>query len=197
MTMQAFSELNNRVIDELESAALPEGRRRLNLLLNAIIVYEVCEYAIRYYNDFRLAGVSEVRDIYEQQKINIELLRAKQIEHRRNIDARPDMDETLKSQLLLNIAAREQTFDFMMEKWSSYLESIDEVENNIGQLAQKIADIGLLRDDAELQILSLEAFTILDSLKHHLDLLHDALGVVADLRIITLSPHTLRLLFGF
>jgi hypothetical protein len=184
--------LNKEIVSRLGSATDmgPDEERKL-VLGNALLVCELTDFAIRYIEGFSLQGVDEIEVIYKEMQKTRSNLRdeAKSL---RNQATAPDIDESVRQQVLQDITTRDEAVNVLEQEWSSYMESIKSRDGEIGAIRKRLPNLRLLRDNAKAQINTLEAVAVLQLVQRNTRAIEATVSQLEDIQLASLSADRVR-----
>lgn len=195
VTVDFFIALNEHIVEEIEKCEDIEQESRL-VLGNAVLVYELTDFVLKYLQSFKAQGVSDIDSVKKEieQKINRIQTEINELKDRANRDG---IFPELKENILSNISEREQAVEVMEQSWQEYLQEVKSIsEESTGFVAQWVPNLELIRDDAKNQIAVFEVLTIARVLRSNLIALKTAVTRLENLKLVSLSPDRVRRLFG-
>ncbi len=202
-TVENFSRCNRFIINELDQC-LDQGdvsRSRLLVLGNILLIYELANYMINFLEDFKLDGVDEIVSLSqkEMEKINS----AMQTLQKLKLDAdSPAIEPKVKERILANLQDREQALESFRSEWDKYLGGIEDVQNKVGSLKEKIPTLQLIRDNAQNQLDFYEIMKIFgimmvaEAVRQSLETIESVALPLDELELISLPPHRVHKLMG-
>ena len=194
MVVEYFSELNQGVLDKIGREESPV--REANMMLgNAIMIFELTDFVIRYVNQFRLDGSDDLTRLHESTKERINALREQQ-EALKDRASAPDIERAVREQTLGDIHARAAAVDALEEEWQKYLDEVATARSMIGQVESKIPTLEIIRDNARIQIDVLQLVAMLQFLKRNAEAVRGAIETLKGLRLAPLEPGRVRRLVG-
>jgi hypothetical protein len=192
-----FSELNKHTFEKIEAArASGEKRRERSLVLgNAILVYELTDFLIKYIKSFELQGIGDIEGLHASIKQEVERLRDQ--EERRKEDLLSDkIDPSVRDHLLSDIENRMRSFGVLEEEWDSYLGQIDGLKAQVAAIVETLPTLNAIKDNAQGQIEFLQAAAIMNIVKSNLSAVQSSISSLEGLKLVSLSPDRVRLLLG-
>jgi hypothetical protein len=195
VTVDFFTALNEHMVQEIKSCKDSDQEYRL-VLGNAILVYELTDFVIKYLKSFETEGISEIHAVKNQMDRKIQKIKT-EIEELRNRAQSDKIFSDLKQNILSNVSEREDAVKVMMNTWDNYLGEVktlsDETDSFIGNW---LPNLELIRDDAKNQITTLDAFAIVRALKGNLNALKSVGKSIKTIPLVSLSPDRVRRLLG-
>lgn len=195
VTVDFFADLNDHIVQELENCTDSDQEYRL-VLGNAILIYELSDYVIRYLKSFKTRGISDIQVVKNEidkkmDKVNSE------IKELREKAQRDEIFPKLKENILSNVSEREKAVKIMADAWTEYLEEIKTLSDETSDFTGKwLPNLELIRDDARNQISALDVLTIVKVLRSNLMDLESAVKSLKDIPLVSLSPDRVRRLLG-
>jgi hypothetical protein len=174
---------------------MPAAAERALLFKNAILVYELADFTIRYIEQFALQGIGDINILHREIKDRIERVRAGQHDLRQKASA-PDIDPQQRDQIVARVDAREASLKEVETEWTKYLTQIGALQESTIGVKQLLPTLKLLRDDAKSQIEFLEILAMMQNLKSYLSLLETAVVKLGSIKIATLSVDQVQRLLG-
>jgi hypothetical protein len=194
ITVEYFSELNEGVLEKIDRERSPD--REANMMLgNAIMIFELTEFVIRYMNQFRLDGEDDLGRLHRETNERISALR----EDQRALEARAsasNIEAAVRDQTLADIRTRSAAIDELEREWDRYLNEIGTVRSMIGQVHDKIPTLEVIRDNARIQIGAMQLVAMLRFLKRNAEAVKGTIETLKGFRLAPLSPTRVRRLIG-
>jgi hypothetical protein len=194
ITVEYFSELNEGVLQRIDSERSPD--REANMMLgNAIMIFELTEFVIRYVNQFRLDGEDDLNRLHRETTERIGLLR----EQQRALETRAlntDIEAAVRAQTLDDIRARADAVDELEREWDKYLDEVAAVRSMIGHVHSKVPTLEVIRDNARIQIGVMQLVAMLQFLKLNAEAVKGTIDTLKGFRLAPLSPTRVRRLIG-
>lgn len=194
ITVEYFSELNEGVLQKIDREQSPD--REANMMLgNAIMIFELTEFVIRYVNQFRLDGEDDLNRLHRETKERIGLLR----EEQKGLEARAlnsDIEAAVRDQTLEDIRARAAAVDELEREWDKYLGEVTAVRSMIGHVHSKVPTLEVIRDNARIQIGVMQLVAMLRFLKLNAEAVKGTIDTLKGFRLAPLSPNRVRRLIG-
>lgn len=196
VAVELFSELNKKIIDRLEHEhALEPGEERKLVLGNAILVYELTEFSIRFIEKFKLQGVIEIQSIHRDMQNTITALRREQ-QALKEQAASPAIEPFLREQVEKDIANREESITVLEEEWESYMRTTTSFQKEVGSVTKKLPSLKLIRDNAKAQINTLAAVAVLQIVQSNIKAIEGTVLQLEKLQLASLSADRVRRLLG-
>jgi hypothetical protein len=194
ITVEYFSELNEGVLQKIDREQSPD--REANMMLgNAIMIFELTEFVIRYVNQFRLDGENDLNRLHRETKERISLLR----EQQQALETRvlnSDIEAAVRAQTLDDIRARAEAVDELEREWDKYLDEVGAVRSLIGDVHSKVPTLEVIRDNARIQIGVMQLVAMLRFLKLNAEAVKGTVDTLKGFRLAPLSPTRVRRLIG-
>lgn len=196
-TVQVFSHLNKHVIDELQKVQNSGNKReeRRLVLVNAILVYELANFAIQYLDQFNIQGLDKVDEIERQitekaREINSDL---QKFEVSIN---NPDFPDSMKPAAQQELQSKREVLKMMLEEWQSYKSQISSAQadsDKVRKTTRAILDFKLNQAKTNLHIF--EAAWWINRGRETLTDLEGLATDVGDLEVAALTTDRVRRLF--
>jgi len=196
VTVDVFSEANRMIIASLEEGEAkgdPQLGRAL-LLGNAVLVYELTDFVIAFIEKFRLAGIEDIKEIYDNIKKKIGAVRQEQEALRKGLESE-EIEPATKDQIIANVEARERSLEALMNEWQEYMAALNDIDGQVNIVAQKMPTLKLIRDNAKVQLDLLEVWAVMQVVKSNLGAIQAAALTIESMSLVSLTPDKLRRLF--
>ena len=195
VTVDFFTSLNEYVIQEIENCSDPDQETRL-VLGNAVLVYELTDFVIKYLQSFKVEGVAGIQSVKGEIERKIQRIQA-EIQDLKGKANRKEIFQEVRENILSNVAERERAIVIMQEAWAEYLGEVKGIsDESTGFITQWIPNLELIRDDAKNQIGVLDVLVIVRVLKSNLIALKTAVTRLETMKLVSLSPDRVRRLLG-
>jgi len=195
VTVDFFTALNEHMVQEIETCKDSDQEYRL-VPGNAILVYELTDFVIKYLQSFETEGISEIYAVKSEIDRKIQKIKT-EIEELRNRTQSDKIFPDIKQNILSNVAEREEAVKIITNAWNDYLGEVktlsDETDSFIGNW---LPNLELIRDDAKNQITTLDAVAIVRALKGNLNALKSVGKSLKTIPLVSLSPDRVRRLLG-
>jgi hypothetical protein len=170
--------------------------REANLVLgNAITVFELTEFVIRYVERFRLDGHDDIHRLHREAKVRLDAKRTEQQALARRASA-PAIEADVREQILDVIRTRESAIGELEREWDKYLSEIDSMRSAISEVYAKVPTLEVIRDNARLQIDVMQEVAVLRFLRLNADALKGTISTLQGFRLAPLSGSRVRRLIG-
>lgn len=192
-----FSELNKHTFEKIEKAR-QSGEKRVerNLVLgNAILVYELTDFLIKYIKSFELQGISDIERLHGDIKDEVDRLRDEEQSRREAVSAE-GIDRAVRDHIVSDIENRLTSFDILEEEWDNYIEQIDGLKGEVEAIMSKLPTLNAIKDNAKGQIKFLQAAAVMNIVKSNLSAVQASISSLEGLKLVSLSPDRVRLLLG-
>jgi hypothetical protein len=134
------------------------------VLGNAITVFELTEFVIRYVERFRLDGHDDIHRLHREAKVRLDAKRTEQQALARRASA-PAIEADVREQILDVIRTRESAIGELEREWDKYLSEIDSMRSAISEVYAKVPTLEVIRDNARLQIDVMQEVAVLRFLR--------------------------------
>jgi hypothetical protein len=190
LTVELFADLNKRILENLERTSSTQL-----LLGNAILVYELTDYVIKYIDGFSVDGIGDILQLYEEAKAKIADLRGQQ-EDLERLAQSPQVEKAVRDQVLDNIKQREQSILYLEDAWRKYVDEITSGQGDLLKIRDQVPTLTLMRENAKVQINLIQVVAMLQLLKRNMDALSSTILRLRDIKLRSITPNTLSALFG-
>ena len=192
VAVEVFCELNRQIVQRLESAPdIPAAEERKLVLGNALLVYELTDFAIRFITDFRLRGTNDIEAIHKEMLRTIGALRDEQKSLRKQAESQ-DVEDVLRQQVLVDIANRDESIKVLEEEWSSYMETVRSLEAETANVSKKLPSLRLIRDNAKAQINTLAVVAVLQIVQSNIRAIEATVLQLEKIELASLSADRVR-----
>jgi hypothetical protein len=192
VTVELFSDLNQLIVEKINNVTSPQAEANL-VLGNAILVYELTDFVIRFIENFVIQGIPDILSLHEETKKKIVDQRQQEEQLRKRIE---NLDDSVKEPMLNNIRARERSIEVLETEWSSYIETINSLRGGIGAIQTKIPTLEAIRENAKLQINLVQTVAMLQVLKQNIGAMQSTILSLERIQLVSLSPNRVRRLLG-
>jgi hypothetical protein len=193
LTIEFFSQLNSGVLDRLKYEH--DARRESNTIFgNAILIFELADFVVGFIEEFQLANnISQIHQI-EISKLNT--ARQENDALRDWLDADATIDSMARANTLVDIEHRQASHDRVEQEWDRYMSEIHGLQDRIGGAYSLLPTLGVIRENARLQIQTLQLLAMLRVLRQNSDSILGAVISLQGLQLAPLSPSRVRRLLG-
>jgi hypothetical protein len=197
VAVETFAHLNKSIIKALEESVKTGdiGLERRLVLQNAVLVYELTDFIIRFIETFHVNGEDEINALYRQEMDRFNKLRG-ELNNLRKQAQKSDIEPSAREQTLAQIQEREKSIDFMVNEWAVYLKSLQEAEKEIAPIGKKMATLRLIRDNAKSQLNLLEAMSVMQIVHRNMAALDASILTIEKLELVSLSPDRVKRFIG-
>lgn len=194
ITVEFFSGLNQMVLARVEQETAP-GRQSDMMLGNAILIFELTEFVIRYIETFAVRGADHVESLHADAKRRIAGLHAQQ-EKLAEQARQPDIIESTRQQTLVDIENRRSAIDELDREWDNYLGEIEGLDSSVDQIRAKLPTLRLIQENARVQIGLLQLVALLRFLRQSSDTIQGTVDALQGFQLAPLSSARVRRLLG-
>jgi len=196
VAVEVFCDLNKQIVSRLESdRSIDAGEERKLLLGNALLVFELTDFSIRFIESFKLQGVQEIESIHRDMQKTISALREEQTALRKQAEG-TDIDAFLRDQVKKDIQLREDSIVIIDKEWESYMMTVRSMEGEIGSVSKKLPSLKLIRDNAKAQINTLAAVAVIQIVQSNIRAIEGAVLQLEQLQLASLSADRVKRLLG-
>jgi hypothetical protein len=202
-TVENFSRCNKIIIKELDEC-IARGdfqHSKMFVLGNMLLIYELANFLINFLENFKLDGFDDILQLSNKEVEKIGL--AMQALQKLKLDAEsPEIDASVKAQVMANLTDREKSLENFKEEWDKYTGGIQDVQSKVGNLQEKIPTLKLIRDNAQNQMDFFEIMKIFgvmmvaETVRQNLDTLEIVTLPLDEIELISLPPHKVHTLIG-
>ena len=197
LTIETFGDLNSRIIRRIDRAGR-EGRsdRELQMLFgNAVMIYEMADFTIKYIENFALRGTDDIDDLHQYMIQRIEDARRADNEFEEATSASAT-DEPVKEGAFGDIRYRQDALVIVEEEWKKYIEETKRFGEQIGTVRAKLPTLKTIRENAWRQIDVLEIMAMARYLKLYSSTLAAAAEELTKFKLASLTPERVRRLLN-
>lgn len=197
VAVELFCNLNKKIVSQLENHhhnMTPNEEQKL-VLANALLVYEITDFSIGFIESFELGGIQNIREIHNEMKRTIVLLRNEQKDLRKKAES-PNIESFLKQQVIQDIENRESAISVLETEWEGYMGTVEEMGEDIGYVRKKLPSLRLIRDNAKAQINTLAAVAVLQIVQSNIRAIEGAVLQLESLQLASLSADRVKRLLG-
>lgn len=196
IAIEAFSELNKLIFSRLENEGALDPSEEYKLVLgNALLVYELTDFSIRFIERFNIQGIQEIEAIHSDMKRTITSLRNEQNTLFKQAKS-PDIEPFLREQVQADIQHRAESIALLEQEWVSYMDTVKILEGETGIVGKKLPSLRLIRDNAKAQINALAAVAVLKIVQNNIRAIEGAVLQLEQLQLASLSADRVKRLLG-
>ena len=196
LTVELFQKLNNRIKERLETLDEGEVDQERSLVVgNAVIVYEVTDFVIKYLEDFRPTGKEEIKRVHQAVSTELEDIR-RESERLRLMAEDTKVSEGVRQNLLKQADSFINGINLVNESWEEYLESTRETEGRIQKTLEVLPTLHAMRQAAQVQLRLLSVMTITQMITDNLRDLSNTVSLVENITLVELDPDRVRRLLN-
>jgi hypothetical protein len=192
MTVEFFSELNRSVLARIESEASPDKQSTM-MFGNAVMIYELTDFVIGYIQAFTVSTDLETFHVEATQRVQQTRDEQKALEE---MARNPDVEPVVRDQILEDIRNREAAFDELEREWDKYLAEFRQLRLRVDEVRGKVPTLATIRENARIQIMTLQLVAMLRFLKQNSDSIRGAVDTLQGFRLAPLSSSRVRRLIG-
>jgi uncharacterized membrane protein len=192
MTVEFFSELNRTVLMRIESETAPD-RQSTMMFGNAVMIYELTDFVIGYIQAFTVNTDLEQFHVEAKQRVQQTREQQKALEE---MARNPDVEPVVRDQILEDIRNREAAFDELEREWDRYLAEFRQLRLRVDEVRGKVPTLATIRENARIQIMTLQLVAMLRFLKQNSDSIKGAVDTLQGFRLAPLSSTRVRRLIG-
>jgi hypothetical protein len=194
VAVELFGQLNQIILDRVRRERSPDDEANL-MLGNAILVYELADFVMRFIEDFAVAGGPEIASLHDETRARIAAARKAEAELGTKVAAE-GIDPTIRAQTLENITQREEALDELEKEWDMYVTDVSRLHGAVDEVRGKVATLSIIRENARLQINVIQLTSLLNFLKQNSDAMDGTIEALKNLRLAPLSSNRVRRLLG-
>jgi hypothetical protein len=194
ITVEYFSELNQSVLQSIEREVSPQ--REANMMLgNAIMIYELTDFVIRYIEAFMVNGTAEIEKLHCETKEKIAELQRQQSALEQLANS-PGVEPAVRDQTLADIQNREAAIEELKLEWDKYITEVKALSSTVGEVREKLPTLEVIRENAKVQINLIQLVAMLQFLKQNSNAIKGTIDALKGFRLAPLSPNRVRRLLG-
>lgn len=190
LTVSFFSELNSEVLSRIERE--PSGERETQMMFgNGIMIYELADFVIGFIENFAPGGFHELEDLHRETLRRIE----KTLNDQERLIAsahRDGIEPEVREGILTDARNREQALNVFREEWDRYVAETKQFYGSVKDVQQKIPTLGLIRENARVQLDVLEMVSMLRFLKQNADAVRATVDALKGFRLAPLTTARVR-----
>lgn len=194
MAVEFFGEFNREILEKIERET-DAARLATMMFGNAIMIYELTDFVISYIESFVVRGASEIEEIHTDECSRIAALRREHEQLVAEAEA-PGIEPLVREQTLADVAARRGAIDLLENEWTSYVHEVRRFDGMIDEVRTKLPTLRLIRNNAKVQISTLQAVEQLRFLKQNSDAMRGTVAAIQGFRLAPLTPHRVRRLLN-
>ena len=194
MTVDFFSDLNETILRRVESEVSPEREGDM-VLGNAIMIYELTDFVIRYIQGFAIQGAGDIQQLHEDARRRMQDLRQQQTALERRAMA-ASIEPSVREQTLEDLRNREDAIHELETQWETYIGEVADLHSRVGEVRGKLPTLELIRDNARLQIGVIQIVAMLRFLKRNSDAISGTVNALKGFRLVPLTHDRVRRLLG-
>lgn len=163
--IEIFRAANENILNEISGSKFSDSaNKRLNktalYLKNAIVVYELTDFVIKYLSGFQLEGIDDIKSIQKDVYFDID---QNQLADKKLENQVAKASEKLRETTLKEIEQRNAIREKIKEKWENMLGQIDGQLKSVSDAKEFVYDLKIIRDNVKnrIDILNLTATTAL------------------------------------
>lgn len=194
LTVEFFSQINEDVISRIEQEH--SSHRLSNMMFgNAVLIYELTNSAIEYIENFLIDGAGDLQAIHAEMQERI--ARARSDQQRLAESAHDEnIEQSVRTSVLRDVEHRDAAITTLEEEWAAYVQETDQFHTRVGEVAQKLPTLRLIRDNARVQLNVLELVAMLRFLRQNSDALRATIDSLKSFRLAPLTPTRVRRLLN-
>jgi hypothetical protein len=192
LTVEFFSDLNLTVLARIERE--PSADKQSTMMFgNAVMIYELTDFVIDYIEAFTLS--TDLDAFHAEAKKRVQQTR----EQQKGLEAMllgTNVDPLVRDQTLEDIRNREAAFDELEREWDKYLAEVKQLRVKVNEVRGKVPTLAAIRENARIQIMTLQLVQMLRFLKQNSDSIRGAVDTLQGFRLAPLSPTRVQRLIG-
>jgi hypothetical protein len=184
----AFRDLNQRIIERLAHGADDRVGEGDLLLANALLVYELSDFVIRYVEEFDLWGTQMIRSIRDRVNNSIEERERQDRKLKKEVKD-PTVDAATRQRTLEQVALREQAVQRVRQEWEDLDRNLAASKDAPNPLKDRLPTLRIIRDNARAQIQMVNVLALTAAARDAMVCLD---ATIADVEGLELAPLTLE-----
>lgn len=194
LTVEYFREFNANILAKIENEASAQ-RQGTMMLGNAVMIYELADFVIRFIRSFAPHGVEELEELFRSSQARIERIRTEHQELERKVSL-SQVSSEVREQTLQDIRQRYDALDVMDREWASYIDEVKQLSGMVDQVRGRLETLEIIRDNAAGQISTLQEIALLRFLKQNTGMIKGTVDALQEFRLAPLTPSRVRRLLG-
>ena len=196
--MEIFSRVNQGLLDKLKNNDFEDSKngkmkKTSTYLANAILVFELTNFAIEHLENFSLIGVDEIEEI--KKNVLMDLKDNEQRDKKLKEDACNISSQEMKATILSSVKGREGARKMIREKWETFTQRLNVLEEGVSNSKQMTAELRLVRDNARNQLDILQVIATIQALEKNLEVF-EGLSFMKKINLAPLNAEEARDLLG-
>ena len=199
IALQLFSAINQELLEKIdrERTHHPDKAHKF-LVTNAVFVYEIADFIIKFLEDFELQGAVELRLLYRDAMAEIARGRERIEDVRQRIEERAESGRGS----ILNLDNERRSLDHRLAAigavdavWAGLVEKIDAAEGGSRIVRDYIADIEIIKQNAELNLMILSLMVVTQMVRENIEKMQQLMLEVDKLRLPAITANDVRRFF--
>ena len=196
VAVEVFSELNKRILQQLENHPHMDPTEEMKLVVgNAIVVFELTDFCITFIEEFELEGLGDIEELWTEAKRTISRLRDEQRDLRKKAEGK-GIDDFLREDTIQDIASREEAISILESEWDTYIQSVRGKQGETKAVGNRLPSLRLIRDNAKAQINTLEAVAVLQIARKNIRAIEATIEQLGRIELASLSSDRVKRLLG-
>ena len=194
LTVDYFGKFNSMLINEINLEG--SAARELHLMFgNAIMIYELSDYVIKFIEGFIPGGIGDLKDLHQAAQRRIDVTRT---DLRRLVERASSgkIDPKLRDSRLETARERERALNILQEEWENYITEASQFYAGVENARMLIPNLEFIKEDARIQIDLLEQVSILQILRENLRSVQGTVDALAGFPLAPLNESRVRRLLG-
>jgi uncharacterized protein YifE (UPF0438 family) len=158
-----------------------------------VMIYELTDFVIGYIQAFTVSTDLETFHVEATQRVQQTRDEQKALEE---MARNPDVEPVVRDQILEDIRNREAAFDELEREWDKYLAEFRQLRLRVDEVRGKVPTLATIRENARIQIMTLQLVAMLRFLKQNSDSIRGAVDTLQGFRLAPLSSSRVRRLIG-
>jgi hypothetical protein len=192
LTVEYFSELNQSVLARIERETSADKQSTM-MFGNAVMIHELTDFVIGYIEAFSVS--TDLEKFQAEAKKRIQHTRDQQ-KALAEMVGNADVEPIVRDQTLEDIRSREAAFDELEQEWDKYLAEVRQLRVKVDEVRGKVPTLAIIRENARIQIMTLQLVAMLRFLKQNSDSIKGAVDTLQGFRLAPLSSTRVRRLIG-
>jgi hypothetical protein len=195
LTVHIFQQFNRAIVERLNAGKAEDPSRERELVLaNAVLVYEISNFVIRYMEGFRVWGIDEIKNL--QKDVNRRFDEQANVERKLRDDAEKQSDQATWLRTLEQIESREKHAQRVRNEWDAFVNELDGLQSITERLDQRLATLKVIRDNARNQITFVDLLTMTSTVKDAIECLDAAVIDVDGLELVPITEERVERLLS-
>lgn len=189
ITIEYFEEIIKIIYNEFN-----DGHPNM-LFKNAILVYEITDYVVKFTDEFALSGYTDLMYLHKEIQSEINTIRTHQKLLSKN--AKQDgIEPSVRNQVLNNIKLRNISLVTIESEWENLTKYVTDLKNVFEEIKNKTLALEPIRKSAKIQLMLLQSMEILKILRQNKVIFDEVLLLLKSAQLYIPSLEQVQQLLG-